>query len=146
MTDITKLVSRLYKRLQWQKTPTDLYDEDLSEFIAEGIQFLYVNTTRQHKFSEDMFEKDGDLYVSFSETLHPEEVLYVLKYAELQFYRMVSTHYDEMVSYSTDALTVTHGDKPFQNINTLVEKCEAQLKELWNRQDRNYRHLGVHFA
>lgn len=88
--------------------------------IADAIRYLYVITGRALRFDEDMFEKDGDLYITFSDTLPLDEQEYVLVTAEIQFYRKVQASVDDLTSYTTDAMAVTHGDKPFANLQQRI--------------------------
>lgn len=87
-------------------------------------------------FKEDMFETDGDMYVSFSADLEPDEIEYVLVTAEIDFYRKVQSSVDDLTSYTTDAMAVTHGDKPFANLQTKIEDAERRQRQIWYKMIR----------
>lgn len=140
MTDMIELAHEQYDRIQWQTVPDDVTREDLTGFIARGIRDLYVKTGRAAVFSEDMFTRSGDLYSSFSETLPQDEQMYALVTAEIAFYTKVQKTVDTLTSYSTDALSVTHGDKPFANLQTTIVDLKTEQRQLWYKMTR-YHHL-----
>lgn len=87
-----------------------------------------------------MFERTENLYSSFSETLPLDEQLYVLVTAEIAFYIKVQTTVDSLTSYSTDALSVTHGDKPFANLQQKIMDLKMEQRQIWYKMTR-YHHL-----
>lgn len=91
-------------------------------------------------FSEDMFTVDGGMYTSFSEKLEIDEKLYVLATAEIAFLRRVQSSVDDMTSYTTDAMAVTHGDKPFANLQQKIVDAEANRDKIWYKMIR-FHHL-----
>lgn len=136
MTDITELSRELFRRIEWQNVPNDMTREDLSSLIAYGIRFLYVQTGRALEFSESMFTLDGELYTEFSDDLRLDEREYVLLTAEIDFYRKVQTSVSDLTSYTTDAMSVTHGDKPFANIQQKLVDLESQRRMIWYKMIR----------
>lgn len=140
MTDMLELAHEQYDRIQWQTVPDDVTREDLTGFIARGIRELYVKTGRAANFSEDMFTRSGDLYSAFSETLPLDEQAYVLVSAEISFYSKVQKTVDTLTSYSTDALSVTHGDKPFANLQQTIVDLKIDQRQIWYKMTR-YHHL-----
>ena len=87
-----------------------------------------------------MFTKSGGLYSEFSDTLPLDEQLYVLVSAEISFYTKVQKTVDTLTGYSTDALSVTHGDKPFANLQTTITDLKTELRQIWYKMTR-YHHL-----
>lgn len=49
---------------------------------------------------------------------------------------------DDQVSYTTDALSVTHGDKPYVHIGSTIDRLEGELARVWYAMPR-YNQLGV---
>lgn len=140
MTDLIELAHEQYDRIQWQTVPDDVTREDLTAFIARGVRDLYVKTGRAANFNEEMFTRSGDLYTSLSETLPLDEQQYVLVTAEIYFYSKVQTTVDAQTSYSTDALSVTHGDKPFANLQQKIADLKIDQRQIWYKMTR-YHHL-----
>lgn len=60
--------------------------------------------------------------------------------AEIFFYEKVQTQVDQLTSYTTDALGVTHGDKPFANLQQKIGSLEAERRQIWYKMTR-YHHL-----
>ena len=136
MTDITALAYRLYQRIEWQSVPETVAQDDLTTWISDGIRDLYVMTGRALNFSEDMFTKDGTVYVSFSDDLKLDEIEYVLATAEVMFYGKVQTTVNELVSYTTDAMAVAHGDKPFANLQQTMDDARKRQRMYWYKMIR----------
>ncbi len=87
-----------------------------------------------------MFVKEEDVYVSFEEDLPLDEEEYVLVVAEIFFLQKVQSTVDQLTSYSTDALSVTHGDKPFANLQQRITDLKNDRREIWYKMTR-YHHL-----
>jgi len=138
MTDIVALTKRLYNLVKYQTVPSDMTREDMSEFIAEGIRELYVQTGRTRLFSEDGFIKDADLFIAYKDTLNENENKYVLTVAQYLFYQTVQANYSDMVSFTTNAMSVTHGDKPFENLQTRIDNLEKKIAQYHFRMNRRH--------
>lgn len=136
MTDVVALAKQLYDRLEWQNVPEEVTQDDLTDLIADAIRYLYVITGRALMFSEDMFTVDDGMYTSFSETLELDEKLYVLATAEIALLRRIQNGVDDLTSYSTDAMAVTHGDKPFANLQQKITDAEANREKIWYKMIR----------
>lgn len=136
MTDITALAYRLYQRIEWQSVPETVAQDDLTTWISDGIRDLYVMTGRALSFSEDMFTMDGPVYAAFSEDLKLDEIEYVLATAEIMFYGKVQTTVNELVSYTTDAMSVAHGDKPFANLQQTIDDARKRQRMYWYKMIR----------
>ena len=140
MTDIVLLAQRLFRRIKWQSVPEDVTREDLTQYIAEAIRHMYVMTGRALTFSEDWFTSEGNMYTLFSQDLPLDEQDYILVTAEVLFYTEAQTAVDHLVSYTTDAFSLTHGDKPFQNITEMLKDAQRRQREIWYKMTR-YHHL-----
>ena len=143
MTDVVALTHRLYKKIKLQKTPETVHWTDQIDYITDGIRHLYVLSGRELQFSEDLFEYDESGNVcSFANDLTLAETEWVLLDAQTEFYRFVQASVDDQVSYTTDAMSLTHGDKPYEHIGETIDKLEAKKAVVWTRLVR-YNQLGV---
>lgn len=156
MTDLVKLAQRLHRRIKWQEIPEELTSTDLIDILCDSIRMLYVISGRTFQFSEDMFidtlpiedeedainsEDDIDGYW-FTETLELDEQEWVLLDGEIAFYNLALSNVDDLQSYTTDAMAVTHGDKPYKNIKSTIEDRQARQAVVWTRMVR-FNQLGV---
>lgn len=139
MTDVLALAEKLMHRVEWQNVPETVALEDLVEFIKDAIRYLYVMTGRAMMFSEDMFiddpETDPPSY-KFSVDLPLDEREYVIVTAHLNFIDKVKQSVDDMTSYSTDAMTVTQGDKPFANMDNMSKALSREQDRIWYKMIR----------
>ena len=135
MTDVIALAARLFDRVEWQRTPDVVSRDDLVDMIVDAIRYLYVVTGRTFEFSESMFTKGEDEY-TFAPSLQLDEQEYVLLTAEISFYTKVQTGVSDQVSYTTDAMSVSHGDKPFANLRQKISELEERRRIIWYKMIR----------
>lgn len=136
MTDIIALTEQQHKRIEWQNVPYDVTIDDMCTYVARAIEHLYVVTGRALIFREDMFVIEDGLYKTFSETLPLDEKWYVLLTAEIDFYTKVQTGVSDLTSYTTDAMSVSHGDKPFANLQQKLMDLDTERKMIWYKMTR----------
>ena len=167
MTDIVKLAQRLHRRIKWQEIPEELHTSDLIDMIIDAIRMLYVISGRTFQYSDDKFivveepeeapetsednpidpdeeEKEDDLEPGtyFADDLELDEQEWVLLEGEISFYNLALSNVDDLQSYTTDAMAVTHGDKPYKNIKATVEDRQKKQAVVWTRMVR-FNQLGV---
>lgn len=143
MTDIVALTNRLYKKIRLQNIPETIDWTDQIDYVTDAIRALYVLSGRELYFTEEMFTEDDEgNIVSFEEDLSLAESEWVLLKAQVEFYKWVQASVDDQVSYTTDAMSVTHGDKPYEHIGSTIDRLEAEMNVVWTRMVR-YNQLGV---
>lgn len=136
MTDILALAAQQHKRIEWQNVPYDVHIDDMCDNIVRAIEHLYVVTGRALSFKEDMFVVDAGLYTGFTQDLPLDEKLYVLLTAEIDFYTKVQTSVSDLTSYTTDAMSISHGDKPFANLQQKLIDLNEERKMVWYKMVR----------
>lgn len=143
MTDLVWLAQRLHRRIKWQEIPEELDSSDLIDIICDAIRMLYVISGRTFQFSEEKFITDEDnVIIAFEDKLELDEEEWVLLESEISFYNMALSNVDDLQSYTTDAMAVTHGDKPYKNIKATVEDRQMKQAVVWTRMVR-FNQLGV---
>lgn len=139
MTDVVRLAKRLYQRIEWQNVPETVDVDDMIDMIKDAIRHLYVVTARALMFSEDMFvtDDDGDnIAVYFTADLPLDEEEYVLVSAQLIFYKKVQSDVSDLTSYTTDAMSVSHGDKPYANLQGMIDELKNQQNLIYYKMHR----------
>lgn len=143
MTDVVALAQRLHRKINSQRTPEEVHWTDQVHWISEAIRKLYVISGRQALFSEEMFVYDESGNVgSFEQTLSLDEEEWVLLEAQIEFYKWVQASHDDLVSYSTDAMAVTHGNKPYEHIGETIDRLEGERNRIWYTMTR-FNQIGV---
>ena len=51
-------------------------------------------------------------------------------------YREAQTDVNELTSYTTDAMAVSHGDKPFANLQQTIDDAESRREKIWYKMIR----------
>ena len=128
MTNISELANELKDATRWQKTPLPLSDNDYVSIIIRALKRLYIDTGRASVFNMDMITKNDEENVCFTEDLPIDEEEYVLLCAQIGFFNQVKTDVNNIVGYTTDALSVTNADKPYANIKDSIEKLENERR------------------
>ena len=143
MTDVVALAQKLYRRINQQTMPEPVGWVDLVHMIEDAIEDLYVISGRSLQYSEEMFEMDDSGNVcKFANDLALDERKWVIKKAEIEFYKWVQASVDDQTSYTTDAISLTHGDKPYEHIGETIDKLKHELDRIWYTMTR-YNQLGV---
>ena len=147
MTDLDYIAKRLFNKIKWQQTPEQVGADDLVEIVCDSIRRLYVISGRTFIFSENMFIYDTEdekrkVPRYFDYDFEIDEVEWILLESQIGFYKTCQSNVDDLVSYSTDAMTVSHGDKPYKNISETIKGLEDERNVVWTRMVR-FNQLGV---
>ena len=143
MTDVVALAQKLNRKIKWQQVPETVDWVDQVDLITDAIETLYVISGRNHQFSDELFEKDEDgVIISFANDMTLAEREWVLLRAQVEFYKAVQSSHDDDTSYTTDAMSVTHGDKPYEHIGQTIDRLEKEMAVIWTRMVE-YNQLGV---
>lgn len=139
-TSITELASELQEMTAWQKTPVELTLEDYEKLIVNGIRKLYVDTGRASMFNISMVheatEEDDVEGVVFTTDLPLDEREYVKLVAQIAFFKRVSTDVNNIVGYTTDAITITNADKPYANLKATIDDLERERRIVYYKMAR----------
>lgn len=143
MTDLVKLAERLHRKIKWQEVPEKVSWTDQVDLICDAIRKLYVISGRTFSFSEDNFVYDETgVAVEWKEDMMADEVEWILLEAQIEFYKSVQSNVDNLKGYSTDAISLTHSDKPYANLANTIGTLKDEQNVIWTRMVR-YNQLGV---
>lgn len=143
MTDITKLANRLYRKIKWQEVPEQIGYPELVDLVCDAISKLYVISGRTFLYDEEKFHRDSmDVVNEFDDTLAQDEIEWVLLECQIEFYKTCQSNVDDLTSYTTDAMAVTHGDKPYKNLGETIDRLKGEQDVIWTRMVR-FNQLGV---
>ena len=79
---------------------------------------------------EDTFELVIDL------DLPLDEEKYVLLTAQIRFFKKVQSDVNNIVGYTTDALSVTNADKPYAHLQDTIEGLERERRITYYKMTR----------
>jgi len=128
-TSITKLKEKLKFETRLQQVPVPFTEEEYEQMIVHGLEQLYIDTARASAYEDtEIYTDEETQEVMFSEDLPIDEQAYVLLLAKIMFYNTVKTGYNNMVSYTTDAISVSNMDKPYANMQATVSALENERR------------------
>lgn len=93
-------------------------------------------TGRAAQYSEDLYEIEEELPITFSIDLLSDEWEYVLIAGQIAFFNKVKTDVNKHIGYTTDALSVTRADKPFRYLSETISELERHKRTLWFKMAR----------
>lgn len=126
MTSLDDLKKELIKNVKFQKTPIAMTDEDYMDFTIQGAKRLYVDEGIEDNFEID-FDKVNNI-LTRNLTLTEQEYIYTA--AEVSFRTQIKDDLADIVSYSTNAISVSNGDKPYKNLQGTIDDLENRLSQL----------------
>lgn len=150
MTDLGALCKRIYDKIEWQRFPVGFTDAQKQEMILneliEAIKDLFVVTGRAMEYYDYDYvyeeQEDGTLVPSeFTYDLILDEELYVICKAQVGIFGKVRAQYNDLLGYTTNALTVTNADKPYSYLTGTIEELEADMRRYYYKMVR-FSHLS----
>lgn len=134
---ISELAEELRSDTEWQKTPRMLTDSDYERLIIKGIRTLYRDTNRASIYNkETMYSEDENGRLLFIEDLPLDEQEYVLLCAKIAFFKLVQADVNNIVGYTTNALTVTNSDKPYANLKDTISDLDNERRIAYYKMTR----------
>ena len=120
-----------------ETTPADGDGETTpSDGDDEGAPAEDGGDTSSEDEGEEPAEEEDPIPLFFTDQLKPDEELWVIMTAAINFYKKVQSQYDGMTSYTTDAMAVTHGDAPFKNLQDKITAEKGERDVVWWRMIR----------
>lgn len=134
MTSITDLANDLREQTAYQKTPSTISHSEYERLIIGGIKTLYIDTGRALEFSNDMIVDSSD--TMFAADLPIDEEKYVMLVAQINFFKKVQADVNNIVGYTTNALTVTGADKPYAHLQDTIAALENERRIVYYKMIR----------
>ena len=141
MTDVEAMVSEFAERVAWQRLPVEMapmeYITMLRGMIDAGIKRMFIRTGRYAmchtlQFVYDGEEPDTPYLTKIADYDMPaDEQEYVILDSQIAFYKRLAGSVNTMTSYSTDALSVTGGDKPYKNIQETISELKREQAAIY---------------
>lgn len=135
MTDIGELAEELKEATAWQRTPQPLGNWDYEKMIIKALKTLFIDTGRTFEYKQYAETDDYDDLL-FNYDLEIDEERYVLLTAQIAFFKRVQSDVNNIVSYSTDALTVTSADKPYTHLQDTISELENERRVVFYKMSR----------
>lgn len=146
MTDFGKLCEKVFYQIEWQKLPASMSALKTENMIGYAVKFaiedMFVVTGRSAEYGNYSYQMDEDEMVetTFSYTLSLDEELYVICRAQIEVLKKCRAQYDDLLGYTTNALSVTNADKPFLYISNMINELEDRSRMYFYKMIR-YSHL-----
>lgn len=135
-TSLNDMAKELKSHVCWQKTPMPLSDGDYLDMIRYGIKKLYIDTGRASVFNKNMIYMSSWGDVVLSADLPADEEEYAMICAQITFFQRVAMDVNNIVGYTTDAITVTNADKPYANLKDTLDRLEKERRICYYRMSR----------
>ena len=136
MTYITELVNELKEATAWQRTPDVVPDAEYKRFIVNAIKTLFIDTGRTFEYNKNLFTKDENEQDVFNYDFEIDEEKYMMLTAQIGFFKKVQSDVNNIVSYTTDALSVTSADKPYAHLQDTIGQLENERRIVFYKMSR----------
>lgn len=84
---------------------------------------------------QDPFDEDPVEYI-LRDDIEADEYEYILLVAQILFFKKVQVDVNKAVSYTTNALSVTGGDKPYAHLKDTIGELQNARREMYYRMTR----------
>lgn len=136
MTSITALAEEVKEATAWQRTPDVVTDGDYRKMIIKAIKTLFIDTGRTFQYKNEYILIDGNGDVMFDYDFEIDEEKYILLTAQIAFFKKVQSDVNNIVSYTTDALSVTSADKPYSHLQDTISELENERRIVFYKMSR----------
>lgn len=124
-TDLFDLVQKLKRETKWQRTPQPISDEDYLEMAIDGIRYFHMLTNQSSVDVDGLADRVAG---TFPKTFNLTEMEIVMCAAQIKFYEQVRADKNAIVGFTTDAITVTNADKPYQYLTSTIEELRRSIR------------------
>ncbi len=127
---VTKMAQELKDATAWQATPEALDDEQYIDMIVRGIKKFYIDINRASEYSDSklIWDEETEQELLYDADLQVNEQYYVMLCAKLEFLKKVQSDVNNIVGYTTNALTVTNADKPYANLKDSISQLDNERR------------------
>jgi hypothetical protein len=128
-TSIDDIKDKLITNVRHQRTPTTYTDDDYLTLAINGCKRFYNDTGLEDSWSTEYSDDDYTL----TRTLNILQVQYCVVCSEIEFFMEILMNWNTLVSYTTNALSVAHSNKPFEHLEKIIDRKENKLVELFQK-------------
>lgn len=143
-TSIAALAELLKEDTAWQRTPEIITQEQYESMVAQAIKRMYIDTGRASEYNPEWMKvaeienEDGEMEEQkiFDVDLKIDEEAYILLLAKISFFKKVQSDVNNIVGYTTDALTVTNADKPYAHLQDTIADLDKERRIVYYKMVR----------
>lgn len=136
MTNVVELAEEIKEATAWQKTPECLMFYDYERMVIKAIKTLFIDTGRTFQYKKELLTTNEDGDVVFDYDFEIDEEKYILLTAQIFFFKKVQADVNNIVSYTTDALSVTSADKPYVHLQDTISELENERRIVFYKMSR----------
>jgi len=114
--------------IKFYQTPITYVSADYDKIVLRGTKRYYVDVGIEDSFSSNYSATPSP---QLSSDLSLSEKEYILVSSQIEFMKQILGDVAQILSYSTDALSVTNADKPYLHLRTDILALELRLSELF---------------
>lgn len=136
MLNLTELAEDLKAKTYWQITPTEMEDSQYLAMVLHGLKRLFIDTGRARQYNVLNLTTLDDGSYCYEGSFEIDEEEYIKICSQIDFFQKVQNAYNEKVSYTTDALSVTNADKPYANLKDTIANLENERRIVYFKMVR----------
>jgi len=129
-TITTDVMEQLITNTKHQRTPETYTSDDYKALAILGCKRFYRDTGIEDSWDDEYTAGDTP---TLSRDLDILELDYCLKASEIEFFKQIRNYWNTLVGYTTNALSITMANKPFEQLNATIKEKEVELTDLFHK-------------
>jgi hypothetical protein len=128
-TSLHDLRTSFVDEISLYQTPITYTNTLYDKIVKSACKQYYIDTGKEDSWTSDYSDTGATPILNIDLSLTQEQ--YVLTWAQIIFIKQIRSDVAKLTSYSTDALSVTSSDKPYQSLKNDLNELHTRLTELF---------------
>lgn len=131
-TSLSPLLTQFKSNVKFQVTPIPYNDLDYLSLLLQGVKRLYIDKGIEDDYITDYYTETIESVTThyLKRDLSLTEQEYIIIASEIAFLKQIKAEVNQIVGYSSDALSITGANKPYENISQDIAELENRLSQL----------------
>lgn len=129
-TSINNIADQIKTNFKNQRLPMAYTDDDYLNLAILGCKRFYRDIGIEASWTSEYASTPVS---TISRDLTILEYEYCVVSSEIEFIKSIRTYWNTMVSYTTNALTISNAFKPFEFLKETIREKEIELVELFHK-------------
>lgn len=136
MLNIIELAEELHELTKWQDTPEVLKENDYVRMVVRAVKKFFVDINHPDEYSQSLWTVNDSNETCYDRDFLIDEEEYIKILCKLEFFQRVQTDSNNIVGYTTNALSVTNADKPYANLKDTIGDLQHERRIAFNKMVR----------
>lgn len=136
MLNVTEMAEELREITAWQETPEVLSLPDYIKIVVRAVKRFFVDINHPDEYNQSLWTVNDSNETCYDRDFLLDEEEYIKILCRLEFFQRVQTDVNNSFGYSTNALTLTNADKPYENLKDTISDIQHERRIAFNKMVR----------